>query len=362
MRKGQIDVQFNWVFILIIGGIILLFFFSLIGKQKEASDLHISANIRTDLSSIMTGSKVSTGTASLIEMFGDEIEYDCEGYRVGKLDPIRTHISFSPDVLKGRDLILWALDWNIPYRAANFVYITTPLIRYIIVDDTSGSMAEDVNFTLPPTHVLKDDLLRPFFSKELVSPTSLESIQDMNNYKVRFVFFSDPSSMADWSTVFNQITETEDTDITGVIIDGSTVEGAGTLTFLKVNSAGSGWEEYDPAANAYYLGIASIMAAVITENVEHYNCYMKNAFTHYDIVTSIYHNKSKTLSDYYLSTSNQRCPGEMNSAAAALQNMQTEIQTINADFPKPASQLYTYIQSFIQINDNIQKLSCAEVY
>ena len=45
MKKGQVSFQLNWVFVIIIGVIILTFFISVVSKQKEVSDNKISASV-----------------------------------------------------------------------------------------------------------------------------------------------------------------------------------------------------------------------------------------------------------------------------------------------------------------------------
>ena len=77
-KKAFIETQFNWIFIIIAGGIILLFFFAVVNKQKDVSDIKIAGTIKSDLRSILTGSKVSTGTASLIDVGRLEMDYDCD--------------------------------------------------------------------------------------------------------------------------------------------------------------------------------------------------------------------------------------------------------------------------------------------
>ena len=37
-KRGAVEVQFNWIFILIIGAVILLFFGVIIAKQRSAAD------------------------------------------------------------------------------------------------------------------------------------------------------------------------------------------------------------------------------------------------------------------------------------------------------------------------------------
>ncbi len=150
-KRGVIEVQFNWIFILIIGAVILLFFFGIVRTQKTVSEKKISITVKRDIRAILTGAGVSTGTTSLVEVPKTQIDFDCEGYSIQKTSPIKTLVSFSPDSIYDIKLMLWALDWNIGYRITNFLYITSPNIRYILVyrDNEQKIFVDIINETLP---------------------------------------------------------------------------------------------------------------------------------------------------------------------------------------------------------------------
>ena len=59
MKKGQIQVTFNWIYITIAGAVILLFFFGIVVKQKAASEEKLSIEVVRILESILTGAGVS---------------------------------------------------------------------------------------------------------------------------------------------------------------------------------------------------------------------------------------------------------------------------------------------------------------
>ena len=37
-KKGIIEIQFNWIFVLVVGAIILVFFFGFVQKQKSFAE------------------------------------------------------------------------------------------------------------------------------------------------------------------------------------------------------------------------------------------------------------------------------------------------------------------------------------
>ena len=82
-RKAQVETQFNWIFILIVGAIILAFFTYIVIKQKAASDAKIAGKISQQLNTILVGAKVSSGTVQDIPTPEVSIHFTCNDYYIG---------------------------------------------------------------------------------------------------------------------------------------------------------------------------------------------------------------------------------------------------------------------------------------
>ena len=65
-KKGIVEIQFNWVLILAVGAVILLFFSVVIMKQKSISEVSISSIILKNLEGILSGAEVSIGTVNSV--------------------------------------------------------------------------------------------------------------------------------------------------------------------------------------------------------------------------------------------------------------------------------------------------------
>src|SRR3989338_5974677 len=165
-KRGAIEVQFNWIFILVAGTVILLFFGTIIMKQRAAAEEKLSASLLTDLDSIITGSMVSKNAFNFISIPKKEINFmDCDFYYIGKKNEenaklkrdIKEKIIFAPDLIKGTRLTIWTLPWEIPYRVTNFLYLTSPEVRYIIVYSGSDAFAKEIENFLPPAKTIIDE-------------------------------------------------------------------------------------------------------------------------------------------------------------------------------------------------------------
>lgn len=176
--------SFNWIFILIAGTVILIFFITIVQKQKEISQIKLAASIRTDISAILTGAGVTADTTNILTMPKTEIYFTCdeEGYsdfeiaRTGVNKKTSFDVIFAPDFVKGPTLVTWAKEFKIPFKVMNFLYLTDAQVRYILVFSPGNQLAEKIEAELP------DEL-----NRETVSPGA--NVADKNNYKVKFVFF-----------------------------------------------------------------------------------------------------------------------------------------------------------------------------
>ena len=230
-KRGAIEIQFNWIFIIIAGIIILGFFFSIINKQKTIVEEQVSISIKTNLGAVLTGARAAVSTASRINIPDIDIIYDCDGYIIGKTNAIRTKTSFSPNLIKGPVIMSWTHEWNMPFRVTNFLYITSPFVRYIFVN--TGPIAEEVYNMMPNRTITDQGEVKAFFNKELVSPSEIPELKDKNNYKIRFIFFADSEPTSVTLPKFGGL---KSRDYSAVKINANSIQdlqGTGELVFYE---------------------------------------------------------------------------------------------------------------------------------
>jgi len=135
-KKAQVqETQLNWVFILIVGAIILGFFTFIVMKQKVSSEAKFSGKVSQQINTILVGAKVSSGTVQMIPTPELEIRFTCNDYYIGPASQrLGNRVVFAPEYLDGDELITWALDWSVPFKVSTFLYMTTPFIKYVVVD------------------------------------------------------------------------------------------------------------------------------------------------------------------------------------------------------------------------------------
>ena len=327
-KKGVISVQFNWVFILIAGVLILLFFGSLVLNLKKNSDITIADTIITNMQTIMTGAEVSTKTIIPIEIPDKEIKFSCDSISVGDIrkDITKNKIVFSPGSIKGRTLLAWALDWNMPYHVSNFLYLTTPNYKYIFIN--SGDAQELYNS------------LSTGITKDIVEPGHLSNIKDTGNY-FKLIFFDEqnPEVPPNLDSVSNN-------KVSAINI----ISGTNEIEFYEKKGA-----QFKFVGKANYLGDPMILGAMFSGNLEDYECNVKKAFNKLGIVSMVYEKRTDYLRDLYAGSS---CiPYYDSGLFSEISDRSKEKITIDS-----VQSIKSIINNIKIKNENLQSYSCPTMY
>ncbi|MBS3098270.1 hypothetical protein J4209_05740 [Candidatus Woesearchaeota archaeon] len=340
-KKGFIEIQFNWIFILVVGTIILIFFIMLIAKQKDVSEERVNKKILTYIDGILTGTEVRKKVTNTVDIPNIELEFGCDSYTIAKSGApksFRARHIFAPNSVKGRKLIGWSYDWSIPYRVTNFLYLTTPQIRYMLIGSTD--LAKEINSSIP------EDINNEFYP-------SLPALIDKNNNKVKFVFFNQNPS-GDLS-VFSGM---DDKDVTAIKI----TESSNKLDFYE--KEGNSWSS--SLGISYYFGEASLMGAIFSDYKDNngeaiYDCVMRKAFKKLNLITDIYKSRSESLYEYYNSMGDN-CKTYHSSAKTKLGEIKSFSNILSQGFPQDISSIKTKSEELFSLNDYAQLDSCTLIY
>lgn len=275
-KKAMSEEQFRWIFILIAGAMIMGFFGSIVVKQKQAQEDNTAAAELQNIEFLMANAKVATGSSEEVELF-KEIKFDCDSFKIGSASKQTKEAIFAPQLLKGRNLITWTLNWDTPYRAANFLFLTTDEVRYVFVYDENRYNADNSykNFFDEVYNKISNKINKERISNE-------KNIQDKNNYKVRLVLF--------------------DLDIAPTALKGDVsklkIEGISSESDLE-----KGRISFDNQ-KSHYLELPSLYAAIFSENKIDYECAMGKAFRKLNLVSQVY---DKKLEGFNTNVQNTDC-------------------------------------------------------
>ncbi len=362
-KKAALEVQFNWVFVMIAGAVILTFFFSFIQKQKGFSEGKLTASILTDIETITTGAEVSRGTSQIITVPDLDIQFkateDCLRYfMIGESSrQLQEQYIFAPTRLEGRQIVSWTLDFSQPYRTANIVFFTSPFVYYYIISGEGDNLAEEINSSLPEGMVYEWINV----SSELDAYNFVDSVDDLNYYKVRFIFIGmDPPSLTP-----DGLDRLNDMDLTALSIKNP---GPGSnyydVEFFKKGQ----YDNFEFLNSSYAVklqnsDLESVYAAIFAEDPQLFNCNMRGIFGKVELVTYVYHNRTYDLYVYENSTDPlSNCVGPYRTSAAFLKTMHREALDMSTNFPKDPT---TYADNAFELgrqNLRLQQSSCVEIY
>ena len=297
-KKAQLGAHFHWIFILIAGAIILTFFVSIVIKQKDISEQNIAGKAIGGLDQIFTAAGVTEDTLNKIDIPKIEMEFICSDdyseYSIRKTGinrNLQTEIVFSPDLVKGDSILIWTLPWSMPFKVDNFMMITSPEIRYIILYDNNEYKAISIFDDLP------GDINKEIYS---ILNTNLNFLKPKDNYKIKLIFVTENEilnqKLPDWM---------DKEDVSAVRIADGYVQFYNKKPDLTLNSSYQNDYFYLINENDKALLFSEdeknpmVYAAIFAENSEMYRCSTRKAYKRLELISNIYAERINYLEDFY---------------------------------------------------------------
>lgn len=297
-KKGQIELTFNWVYILIAGTLILLFFVGLVFKQKASSEEKLTADVVEVLDSIFTGASVSEKTKQFIDASGIAeytLSFACEEGITDfgiKDSPARKQNAVTP-IFSLREMIspqiiLWSLPYKLPFKVIDFLLVTSANTKYFLVGN-------DVQFGqefLDATEETEDGDPKLKIKRESVD--TLDRIIEPGNLNLRIVDLNGLQIVHDVLLPAN-LREIEEDRITAVSFVG------GNVWFYQVKNGRWKKTNLNPSQIISLSGErdAAKYAAIFSADDEIYRCNMQKAFQRLEYLTEVYYGKTTNLIDHY---------------------------------------------------------------
>ncbi len=292
-KKSQISVQFNWIFVLIAGGLILGFFFLMAVKQKDSSSVVISATVKDNVVAIFEGSKVSSGTSTVVKTSNINLKFNCDAdpngksiYSTYEVEGLSTQVPadvmFAPLEVSGRDLVTWAYSWDVPFKVMNFLYIANPRTRFVIIGQDSDSLFKQINATLPGD-----------FFVSYYDTFDLDEIQNLNDDITKFIFVNSNINSDDVFLI-HEYFQGHNNKATILHISGT--KSSGNLGFYENHKLPA---EFNTRKDSSYSGMASLMGAMFSDTKGYFDCNMKKALRRFNYVNEVYLSRTRKLQIYY---------------------------------------------------------------
>ena len=374
-KSAQIAVTFNWVYILIAGAVILLFFVGIVVKQKAISEERLAIDVVDIMDSIFTGASVSEKTKQSIDTSGlvdYTLFFDCDegvsefgikdqsAQEENSFQPL-----FAPQELKTSRLLLWSLPYYFPYKIIDLLFVTSINTKYFLVGSDSSFVAEFLNAT-------------EGFNREYVQTPVYQDLDPEGNYQVRII---DVSGNFHTQPIPEKLKILDDNKLTMVeLLD----DGKKVNYYQKENDLWKWINKKDGPIQIVSLGgekDAAKYAAIFAHDGDVYKCNMGKVFQRLQYVNEIYAGqqiprgfpggKLKEMIEYYEARPESEAVGE--SCLDSLQELdpnllqslmlfQNQVIACQYDY-KQCTSLVAEAVNIQQVNQNLgRRGNCLTLY
>lgn len=264
-----IEIQFNWIFSIIAGALILSFFIMVAQKQyslsTQKSEIITVNNLETAFSIVLK----NPNTIQSVEM-PSELSFFCTDecfctYKYGNAElPFFEKIIFTDKKQKDR-IFLWNLNFEKPFRVSSFIILINDNTKhYLVYNKDNEKEADDIIKKLP-TELKIEKIAEGFVNSVKYS-----------GEKTRFIFLkTEPSTI---SNSFN-----------GKDVDAVKLESE-TASYYDVQNG-----RFLSTGSSFYSSEDNSLFAVMFSSQQVYNCQMKKLFSRLSSVSNIYSKRSDNL-------------------------------------------------------------------
>lgn len=267
MKKRGQGAQFNWIFVVVAGGIILAFLvaftFRYIDLQNKKANVKVARNIDNNFRLLQTTEfslPIDLGTTNKVEFY---CEVDKEFLVVNEDydQVIKNVVVFAPKVTRGKQLVAWVYNWEYPFLVSRFLYVSGLDNKYVFIYDNYPGVLDEV-----PS----------LFNIEKAGSLSESGAED--SVKTKFIYFSEPS--ADLNKIKKNYPSSK-----VVFID----QDNNKVVFYE----GESRERRD----AEYYGDAFLFGAMFADSFDSYNCAYNRALEKLKAVSKTYIYKTSYVSN-----------------------------------------------------------------
>ncbi len=361
--KGQMQMPFHWIYVLIAGGVILLFFVSIVVKQKESATQQLGTEVNRILESILGAASVSESTKSVISTAGlaDEtlyfkcaidksgdsasaaMEYGLKEKGVSVKDMIMP--IFAPAEIKGTRLFLWSLPYKLPFKIIDLLYVTGPSVQYVLVGESG---------------LAQEFLKEAKSSSDTQFKINVEKVADINSVssslgmRVRVVDYTG-GAVQNGFPIPQSLLAKEDSEVSAVVFG----DGKSVSFFQK---EGKVWKS-EGTATLFSVGgglDAVRYAAIFAANKEMFDCGMMQAFKRAQLVSAVYAGRAEQVIGLPLSQEGF-CPVKVSGLHELIQKQKSLAESCVALYPDTCADL---VANALQIGEQNSKLQdgCIPLY
>lgn len=289
-------MQFNWIFIMIAGGLILFFFMTVISYQQQLSKNKLGVELASQLELIFSGRGVSPGAKQPIDIADVPIQFECTEYRVmDQRIASGTVLIFAPAELATKKLLTITMSFDLPMRTNTMIMMTSPSIKYYFVN--FGPMQEKISTLLDFPLAQEGEKIDYAF----IQPTDVTTLNYENNPFVKFIINSDDIATQP-PALPPSFAGVGDAQVSAVVVNENLIgdeENLQSSPLAFYQKQGTGWQAEQSGGSPFTLGFPSFIGAVFAKDQNMYTCLMSRALRRATQVVEISRDRADALQAFY---------------------------------------------------------------
>ncbi len=345
-RKADVSPAFQYIFALIVGAMILIFFIRFAFQAEKTGKEVIKAEVLQMLDASLQAFSVSTSSTDVLpkppwpQMVDMEFgtKANCGKFTVvGQkfLVPI-PRIVFGPEEMKAKQLNAWSNSWHFPFRVTNLFYLVNDRSKYYLMYDANNQeFVRKISSYAPETAASEMDSLPKSFdvkySDSETDPVNKRKTSDM----VKVNYFIPKNGVSEGlkgsSLKISADCEKEEEPSHNCF---------GTISFYQGSKQ---------TGSSTFIGREMMFAAIMSDNIEVYDCQYGRALDELKRMTNLYISKAERLK-----TKRQDCEDKYNGMINLLRTMKQNIDSIrtNPSDESLAAALSSNADSIDDFNEN----------
>jgi len=291
-NKRGFAVQFNWLFVLLGGAVILGFFISLITNQIYQEEQKTDQQAAQELENLLRVSLAAKNTLKTVDFVDKRIRFYCDEiseYYVGEaLRSTRYDYNavFSPTELMGKELVIQTLVFKAPFKVIPLVYITNKDIEYVFV--INSSVIAQIYNAMPGNTTVR----------AVHNPQDISAYPDNNYERVVFVLdIRNKSGLNNRLTNFDSGQNSE--KVYAVVINTTNPYYYGNISFFKYASK----QGFVYNGSAPFLGLELLLGAVISHDKIIYDCTLRKVLQRLALLSKLHERRMA----YYSAHTHSSC-------------------------------------------------------
>jgi hypothetical protein len=348
MSKKGFELQFNWIFVLIAGAILLSFFFLVIRNQVSSAKVGDASKAQADIDFILRGSLGSRSSEKTVPV-GGRIDFSCDdgaSRYIVEGSQQRSQYNylaiFSPKILDSQELVIRTESFKAPFNVMPFTYLSNQHIQYVFVGNDDAS--KRLFYALPENA-----------SKSFLS-TGLDNMDDKNFDTLILVSnISDfISSVSPYKLTKFQTVRYEDVFLVVYGYAGGIEGSYGSVDFYNFTDTG-----FNLMGSSYFFTFEQLAGAVYSGEYGIYSCQFDKSLKRLGMLSELQSQRAAMLSGQF-----PFLPG----CTAIYGNIDQELKIIIGDTKMPVDNavvgsIFQSVQAIKILNDQLVDMTtCAPIY